>query len=213
MLKYKMLLISLISLFVLSCSPKENEAPSIKSTERSDLWVNYTKDTTTFRIWSPEAEKVQLHLYKEGNGGEAFATHEMEYNNESTWSVAISGDLNGTYYTYQIMYKGEWLGETPGIYAQAVGVNEKRAMVVNMSTTNPVGWETDKGPKVKAPNEAIIYELHVRDLTMHPESGSGFPGKYLGLVEEGTRGPEGVKTGIDHMKELGITHVHLAPRI
>ena len=109
------------------------------------------------------------------------------------------------------MMNGEWLEETPGIYARAVGVNGDRAMVLNLGSTDPEGWKEDKGPEMKYPNEAIIYELHVRDITIHPESGSSFPGKYLGLVEEGTNGPNGVSTGIDHMKDLGITHVHLLP--
>ena len=109
------------------------------------------------------------------------------------------------------MIDGQWLDETPGIYAKAVGVNGKRAMVLDMETTNPEGWERDKGPRLNYPNEAIIYELHIRDMTIHPESGSSMPGTYLGLVEEGTKGPEGIATGIDHLKELGVNYVHLLP--
>ena len=84
-------------------------------------------------------------------------------------------------------------------------------MVLDMETTNPEGWDNDKGPTLTNPNEAIIYELHIRDMTIHPASGSTMPGTYLGLVESGTKGPNGVTTGIDHLKELGINYVHLLP--
>ena len=177
----------------------------------ANLWLDYSKESTKFKIWSPAAEKIQLHLYKEGDGGEPIETHLMETHPNGIWEKRIEDDLNGTYYTYQVQVDGKWLDETPGIYAQAVGVNGKRAMVLDLESTNPKGWDADKGPQIKYMNEAIIYELHIRDITIHPESGSGMPGKYLGLVEEGTKGPKGIATGIDHIKELGITHVHLLP--
>lgn len=177
----------------------------------TDLWLNYSKSSTEFKIWSPPADKVQLHLYDSGNGGKPFETHQLKSKGNGLWTKVIKGNLNGTYYTFQIKINGEWQEETPGIYAQAVGVNGKRAMVLDLPSTNPPNWDKDKGPEIKNPNEAIIYELHIRDITIHPESGSTMPGKYLGLVEMGTKNPQGVSTAIDHMKELGITHVHLLP--
>ncbi len=177
----------------------------------SDLWVNYSKASTAFKIWSPTAEQVRLHLYKDGNAGTPLETHPLKVDTEGIWSMILKGDHNGGYYTYQVMIDGQWLEETPGIYAQAVGVNGKRAMVLDLKSTNPEGWEQDKGPALTYPNEAIIYELHIRDMTIHPQSGSSMPGKYLGLVEKGTQGPDGITTGIDHIKEMGITHVHLLP--
>ncbi len=177
----------------------------------ANLWPQYKKDATVFTLWSPTAEEVKLNLYEKGDGGEPFETKKLKRKREGIWSVKIKGDLNGTYYTYQVNIDDNWLQETPGIYAQAVGVNGNRAMVIDLEATNPKGWADDKGPETKYPNEAIIYELHVRDVTIHPNSGSSMPGKYLGLVEAGTKGPEGVATGIDHLKELGITHVHLLP--
>ncbi len=181
------------------------------NTTANDLWLNYTKEATTFKIWSPTAEAVTLKLYKNGDGGDAFAEHELHSGHQGVWSIELKGDLHGTYYTYQIKRNNTWLAETPGIYAKAVGVNGQRAMVLDLETTNPSGWEADKRPKLATMNEAIIYELHVRDMTIHPQSGSSYPGKYLGLVEEGTKGPGNVATAIDHLKELGITHVHLLP--
>ncbi len=208
------LMILFLSALLSSCSEKKivyhsyDEYPEPIET---NLWLNYTKQASEFKIWSPTAEKVQLHLYKQGNGGLPMKTHQLFAEQNGLWSIQVDGDLNGTYYTFQTMIDGKWLEETPGIYAKAVGVNGKRAMVLDFDTTNPNDWDKDKGPSLKFPNKAIIYELHIRDITIHPESGSTKPGKYLGLVEEGTKGPNGVSTGIDHMKELGITHVHLLP--
>ena len=176
-----------------------------------NLWPDYNEDYTEFNIWSPTADDVRINLYLNGDEGLPFEQHMMRKENRGIWRKKITGDLAGTYYTYEVRINGKWLEETPGIYAQAVGVNGKRAMVVNLATTNPENWHLDKGPEISYPNEAIIYELHIRDITSHPNSGSSMPGKYLGLVEEGARGPGGLLTGIDHMKELGITHVHLLP--
>lgn len=200
-----------ISLFLFSCAQKNSEHSCCNDSASNGLWINYTPDATVLKVWSPMAEKVKLNLYHEGNGGTPFETHELNSEIDSVWTKEIEGNLNETYYTYQIMVDGDWLDETPGIYAQAVGVNGKRAMILDFESTNPPAWSKDKGPEINTPNEAIIYELHIRDITIHPESGSSMPGKYLGLVEEGTTGPEGVATGIDHFKELGITHVHLLP--
>ncbi|MFT4851107.1 MAG: pullulanase, partial [Sediminicola sp.] len=177
----------------------------------ADLWLDYSKKATEFKIWSPTAEKVQVHLYNEGDGGEPVATYLMNKYPDGIWKKLLSDNLHGSYYTYQVQVNGRWLDETPGIYAQSVGVNGERAMVLDLETTNPKNWRLDQGPEINYTNEAIIYELHIRDVTIHPESGSSMPGKYLGLVEEGTTGPSGIATGMDHIKEMGVTHVHLLP--
>ena len=109
------------------------------------------------------------------------------------------------------MINGKWLNEVPDPYAKAVGVNGKRAMVVDLKETNPAGWEKDKSPSFKNKTDAIIYELHVRDASIAANSGIKNKGKYLGLTETGTKNEEGLSTGLDHMKELGVTHVHLLP--
>ncbi|TLP80943.1 type I pullulanase [Maribacter sp. ACAM166] len=178
---------------------------------QSTLWPIYTTENTLFSLWAPTAAEVVLTLYKTGNNSEAFTTKQLKKGADGIWQLKVDGDLNGTYYTFQVRVENLWLAETPGIYAKAVGVNGNRAMVVDMESTNPEGWTMDKGPGLTNYNEAIIYELHIRDMTIHPHSGSSSPGSYLGLVEEGTKGPENVATGINHLKELGITHVHLLP--
>ena len=176
-----------------------------------NLWTQYTPGSTEFKLWSPTAEAVRIKLYEKGSGDNQIDQHDLERNENGLWRLSIDGDLKGTYYTFQTLTEGEWNEETPGIYAQAVGVNGQRAMVVDLNTTDPDGWDKDDRVDIQKPNEAIIYELHIRDMTIHPSSGSSKPGKYLGLVEKGTKSPSGQKTGIDHMKELGITHVHLLP--
>ncbi len=176
-----------------------------------NLWVVYSSESTTFKVWSPTASAVKLNLYENGTDGQAIDQIQLEAINDAIWSATILKDLKGKYYTYQVMIDKVWLDETPGIYASAVGVNGKRAMVIDMNETNPEGWAEDKRMVINKPNEAIIYELHVRDMTIHPNAGSSFPGKYMGLVEENTVGPKGVSTAIDHIKALGITHVHLLP--
>lgn len=198
---------------ILSCSDKNHnrsEANISSAPDHDGLWLSYSKATTIFKLWSPNADQVKLHLYEKGQGGEAFESYDLEMK-DSLWVKKIDKDLNGIYYTFQVMTDGKWLDETPGIYAKAVGVNGKRAMVLDLETTDPEGWAKDKGPNLIHPNEAIIYELHIRDMTIHPQSGSTMPGTYLGLIEPGTKGPNGLTTGIDHLKELGINYVHLLP--
>lgn len=206
--------LALLCLMLTACEeqiPKYTSYDKYPTPVHANLWLDYTPEATLFRIWSPTAQKVRLLFYAEGNGGVATATHELEPETKGLWSKKISGDLNGTYYTYQVKVGQSWLEETPGIYAKAVGVNGDRAMVLDFSSTNPENWNNDKGPSISYPNEAIIYELHVRDLSIHPESGIQHKGKFLGLTETETKGPHGVPTGLDHIKEMGVTHVHLLP--
>jgi pullulanase len=207
--------LSLLLLIMLLNSCLEKNKPAIiennQTASKTNLWLEYGKKSTTFKLWSPTAEKVKLNLYKNGFDGTSFKTHQLKSSPNNVWSKQLAGDFTGIYYTYQIMIDNKWLQETPGIYAQAVGVNGNRAMVIDLESTNPMDWNKDHGPTLEYPNEAIIYELHIRDMTIHPQSGSTKPGTYLGLVKKGTKGPNGVATGIDHLKELGITHVHLLP--
>ena len=208
----KQLFVYIMSITLLgSCKKQNADFDSYPTPVNENLWVNYSKELTLFKLWSPTAEKVILRLFKTGNDSNSFETLSLKSVKNGIWQKEVTKDLDGIYYTYQVKIKGRWLEETPGIYAKAVGVNGRRAMVVDLNATNPDKWEKDKGPKVPHLNKTIIYELHVRDMTIHPKSGSSFPGSYLGLIEEGTKGPENMSTGIDHLKELGITHVHLLP--
>ena len=176
----------------------------------SDLGSIYGKDCTAFRVWAPTADKVQLKLYQEGKGGKVIGTHQMTKEDHGTWCKVVDGDLDGVYYTYIVTVEGK-NNEVVDIYAKACGVNGKRGMVINLEKTAPEGWEQDKKPVFQQVTDAVIYELHVRDISADETSGIENVGKFLGLVEEGTKSPQGLSTGLDHMKELGITHVHLLP--
>ena len=176
-----------------------------------DLGMQWSSSKTTFKLWSPAAEAVQLHLYEKGEGGSPLQTLELQRAKQGVWEVALNGDQNGRFYTVQVKIAGKWLTETPDPYAKAVGVNGKRGMVLNLATTNPTGWENDKRPALANANDIILYELHVRDLSIHPNSGIRNQGKYLGLTETGSKNPDGLSTGLDHIAALGVTHIHLLP--
>ncbi|MCX7920502.1 MAG: type I pullulanase [Clostridia bacterium] len=181
--------------------------------EGDDLGITYSKDKTSFRLWAPLAEKVVLMTYKDGDpdSKEAGTPYEMKKDVKGTWVATVNGDLNGTFYTYKVTNYGTEI-EAGDPYAIAVGVNGDRSAVVDISTTNPEGWDKDKRPAFSGnPTDAVVYELHIRDLSMHKDSGIKNKGKYVQFTEEGTKGPKGVTTGIDHLKELGITHLHLLP--
>ena len=181
-----------------------------------DLGATYTKEATTLRVWAPTAVDVSVNLYTDGNpAAQADPVQEVAMTPDvnGTWVVKLDGDMNGTYYTYKV-YLDTTVNEACDPYARATGVNGKRALILDMESTNPEGWADDKNPHAgKSYTDAIIYELHVRDASADASSGvsAANVGKYLGLVEKGTKTPGGVSTGLDHMVDLGITHVHLLP--
>ena len=177
-----------------------------------DLEVTVNGNGTFFKLWSPKAEAARVNLYNEGKGGSPYETLEMTPDRANgTWSTSIPTQLYGKFYTFQIKWNGQWKNETPGIWAKAVGVNGKRGAIIDLSKTDPEGWEEDKGPLVNNFSDVIVYEMHHRDMSMHPSSGITNKGKFVALTENGTVTPLGDKTGIDHLRELGVTHVHLLP--
>ena len=170
----------------------------------------YSGDRTEFSVWSPKAEAVQLKLYHSAQDTVAFMTCDMKKSRGGLWKLEVKKDLKGTFYTFQVKMDGNWLEETAGIAAKAVGVNGWRGAVIDWTETDPEGWAEDKSPDVK-PSDIIVYELQHRDFSIHSSSGVTNKGKYLALTEEGTKNPDGLATGIDHLKELGITYVQLLP--
>jgi len=177
----------------------------------NDLGINYSSQKTLFKVWAPMASAVKLRLYKAGDGGDAISVLDLTAGKNGVWQVNVTGDIKNTYYTFQIMQDGKWLAEAPDIYAKAVGVNGHRGMVVDLQATNPAGWQNDKSPALKNATDAIIYELHIRDISEDENSGIKNKGKFLGLTETGTKSPDGKATGLDHLKELGVTHIHILP--
>ncbi|MEO0341555.1 MAG: alpha-amylase family glycosyl hydrolase, partial [Bacteroidota bacterium] len=179
--------------------------------EGSDLGLKFGKNQSVFKLWSPIANQMRLLIYEKGEGGEPIDIYKMKPSAEGVWSIAVDKDLEGKYYAFQARVGKTWKKEVVDPYAKAVGINGDRGQVIDMSKTNPSGWEIDTKPSLRHTTDAIIYELHVRDISTHESSGIQAKGKFLGLVEKGTKSPDGLATGIDHMKELGITHVHLLP--
>lgn len=177
----------------------------------TDLGLTYTPARTIFKIWAPGADEVRLRLYDAGDGGKPTYNQAMTQANKGVWTMTITGDIKNKYYTFQVKYEGKWLAEAPDIYARAVGVNGHRGMVVDLKAIDPADWDRDKRPPLKNFTDIIIYETHIRDISVDTNSGILHKGKFLGLAETGTKNAAGQATGLDHIKELGVTHVHLLP--
>lgn len=179
--------------------------------EGDDLELVVNDSGTHFAMWSPEAQAARVQLYNTDLGGEPYRILDMDKDGQGVWRVSVPEQLYGKFYTFSIKSDGNWLAETPGIWAKAVGANGLRAAIIDFAQTNPEGWDQDKGPVVENITDAVIYEVHHRDFSMHPSSGIEHKGKFLAMTENGTITPLGDKTGIDHLKELGVTHVHILP--
>jgi len=177
-----------------------------------DLELTVDNNGTHFKLWAPSAQAVKLRIYPTDRNSAPEQTIDMQRDaTGGTWSLTVPGKMYGKFYTFQIEHDGRWLAETPGIWAKAVGTNGERAAIIDFANTDPEGWEKDHGPKVDNITDVILYEMHHRDMSMHPSSGIVNKGKFLALTEHGTVTPLGDKTGIDHLKELGVTHVHILP--
>ena len=181
-----------------------------------DLGATYTSESTKLRVWAPTAVEVNVNLYTDGDikaQEVPVSVEPMTKDVNGTWVCELSGDMHGTYYTYEVVTDTTVL-EAIDPYARTAGVNGKRGMIIDLSRTNPEGWDTDKNPNAgKNYTDAIIYELHVRDLTSDKSTNikDELRGKYLGIIEKGTTNTNGISTGLDHMVDLGVTHVHLLP--
>lgn len=176
----------------------------------NDLGSIYSKESTSFRVYAPTAESVTLNLYEDGLQGEAYEIIAMEPAENGTYKVTVSGDLHKKYYTYTAKVDGK-AKEAVDPYAKAVGANGVRGMVVDLSTTNPEGFLEEKRPKKINTTDVVIYELHIRDFSIDESSGMKYKGKYKAFTEENTVNGDNLKTGVDHIKELGVTHVQLLP--
>jgi len=175
-----------------------------------DQGVFWSPTETRFTLWAPTAVKVELRLYLNGENSKPERSVMLNPGKQGIWSLTIKENLHNWFYTFRVN-DGEWLQEVPDPYAKAVGVNGQRGMIVNLEATHPEGWKDDKGPSLVEYTDAIIYEVHIRDFSISENSGMKNKGLYLAFTEEGTVSPLGEKTGIDHLSELGITHVHLLP--
>ncbi len=177
----------------------------------NDLGLIYTPTSSIFRIWSPPATEAEVILYDKGDNGKELSRYSMTKGKNGVWATNLEADAKGKFYVFRVKINGKWSNEVPDPYAKAVGVNGKRGMIIDLKQTHPPGWEKDKSPVFSSATDAVIYELHVRDASIAANSGIKNKGKFLGLTETGTTNAEGLSTGLDHLKELGVTHVHLLP--
>lgn len=175
-----------------------------------DLGVTWSQEKTLFRLWAPTARQVEIRLFSSGKSGKPLKIINMERSEAGTWVHEETGDHQGLFYTFKVN-DGEWLHEVADPYARAVGVNGHRGMIFNPADTDPEGWDQDKGPSLKNFTDWIIYETHIRDFSISAGSGIKQKGKYPGFTEMGTTTKSGEKTGLSHLLEMGITHVHLLP--
>ncbi|MCX6304966.1 MAG: type I pullulanase [Bacteroidetes bacterium] len=229
MMKTKMIFVLIFSGVLFSCTSNlrsqtlpSNAAIGIKSLaydpfvnypvyDRNDLGVTYSRSATILKIWSPPAQEMKLRLYKTSSGNELLEEIGCQKDGDGVWKAELPGDRRNIYYTFQALINGKWNDENPDPYARAVGVNGKRGQIIDLNETNPPGWKNDKSPAMKQQVDAIVYEIHVRDMSIAANSGIQHKGKFLGLAETGTKNNQGLSTGIDHIAELGVTHVQVLP--
>ena len=176
----------------------------------NDLGATYKKDKTVFKVWSPLADEAAVLLYHKCTDEKPYRRLPMTKSKEGVWSKVAHGDLNGVYYTYQINHDG-LIEETIDIYAKTAGVNGIMGMVIDMEETNPAGWDSYEPIKLESYTDAVLYELHVRDFSIDESGHFCYKGRFLAFVEKGLVNDAGDPVGIDHIKDLGVTHVHLMP--
>ncbi len=179
--------------------------------EGGDLGLSWSRAASRLRVWAPLAEGVTWRLYRADLGGDAVETVALRRSAEGTWTGTLPGNWDGWYYTVQAHFADGTRAEVPDPQARAVGRNGRRGMIFDPAATDPDGWAEERRPGLDRPTDAVLYEAHVRDLTIHPSAGVQHPGKFLGLAERGTRSPEGEPTALDHLVGLGVTHVHFLP--
>ena len=163
----------------------------------------YSSSKTQFAFWSDQAEQMEVLIYDEANGERLEANVvPLKKDENNFWKAKVKGNLAGKFYTVRSFQNGEWGQESPGIFAKAVSVNGQRAAIIDLKQTNPEGWAKDQRPAMPDPTDIVVYETHLRDFTMSPNSGVEHKGKFLALTEEAP---------ISHLKELGISHIQLLP--
>ncbi len=181
----------------------------------NDLGATWTPQKTTFKVWAPTADNVKVKLYTNGEVGKGVLqqTISMTEGDKGVWSAEAMGNYYAVYYTYSVTINGKTT-EACDPYARTTGVNGDRAMITNLSYADPEGWAEDVSPNAgMSYTDSVIYELHVRDFSIDESSGikPEWQGKFLGLTQEGTTNKTGQATGLDYLKDLGVTHIHLLP--
>lgn len=183
-----------------------------------DLGVTYHSTSSSFKVWAPTAAQASLALYNRADMAKDVPSREVSMRKDAAtgvWAANVDGNLHGTYYMYKLQFPDGSTTYALDPYARSASVNSGKSAVVDLAATNPRNWDGDRKPPFLDPTDAVIYELHVRDFSIHENSGVSpvSRGKFTAFTETGTTlpGKPDIKTGIDHLKELGITHVHLLP--
>lgn len=185
-----------------------------------DLGLTYTQSGSTFKVWAPTAARVSVSLYSgagdyDGNGlvtdHGGGSEHLLNRSANGVWSGSVPGDLKGQFYMYKIEFADGTVNYAVDPYAVAVSANGQRSAIIDLQDTNPAGWTPEKKPQLVEPVDAVLYELHIRDFSISPDSGMTHKGKYKAFTERGAKTSQGLPTGTDHLKALGVTHVHLLP--
>ncbi|WP_208560294.1 type I pullulanase [Marinilactibacillus kalidii] len=184
----------------------------------NDLGLTYSPTQSTFNVWSPLAESVTLNLYRTGLNDEDTLIEQISLTEAGKiWTVTVDKDLAGLFYTYTFHHGEDHVTETQDIYSKAVGLNGHRSAIVDLSSTNPTGWESDESVRQTAITEALIWEVHVEDFSSSETGGfsEDYRGKYLAFTETHTYlndSPDSeIPTGVNYLKSLGINFVHLLP--
>lgn len=196
---------------VQSQQPKTPPFSEFPVYQGGDLGLTRNDNNYTLKVWSPNAKKMLLKLYVNDTESEASKTIEMNRNKYGIWENELLQKTEYNYFQIQIETENGVKKEVVDPYAKVVSVNGKFGVLATPDQANPIGWSRDEGPKFRAMTDAIIYELHVRDFSMAELSGHQAKGKFKAFTESGTKLPSGKSTGLDHLTELGITHVHLLP--
>ncbi len=187
----------LLAIALLAGAPARRDSSAPSSYDRypvytgRDLGLRYNHAASAVRIWSPTAQQAQLLLYTDDRSAVACKVVDLDKGPEGSWGIRLKGDWKGYRYTFRVRIDGAWRKEVPDPYARAVGVNGKRAVVLDLRQTDPPGWPQDRAPAFSAanlPTDAVIYELHIRDISIDSSSGIRRKGKYLGLAEWRARG-------------------------
>ncbi|MFC7681368.1 type I pullulanase [Paenibacillus sp. GCM10028914] len=193
---------------------------TINNIKNMKLGVTYSKDRSVFSLWAPTASSVFLVLYEDAGTYDerGFVTnhdggYEIQMNREDDglWRITVTENTNNKYYMYKIEHEAGEYRYAIDPYATAVSVNGCRGAIVDPEACNPQDWDRDERPPFIQPTDAVLYELHVRDFSISSDSGMKYKGKYKAFTETGLKDENGNSLGIDHLAELGVTHVHLLP--
>ncbi|MCG0678646.1 glucan 1,4-alpha-maltohydrolase [Lactiplantibacillus plantarum] len=175
-----------------------------------DPGVTYSKQRTQIKLWAPTANQIELRLYQQHTADAAVTkTIAMQRGAKGVWTAVLPGDYQGWAYDYQLHFGDGSVTTTEDPYSKAVTVNGNRSVIADVDAVKPADF--DRLPSFSDPTDAVIYETSVRDFTKDPNSGVTAKGKFTGMVESGTHTASGQATGLDYLKDLGVTHVQLMP--